>query len=125
MSKQTIGTIEWHDLTVSDAQGVKDFYQKVVGWDTSPVSMGDYNDFNCNQPEGGATIAGICHARGPNQDLPAQWLMYVRVENVTRSIAQTISLGGQVIAGPKAFGDDDIVVIQDPAGAVIALVGAR
>ncbi len=125
MSKQQVGSIEWHDLTVNDASGLKDFYQKVVGWDTSPVSMGGYSDFNCNQPDSGTTVAGICHARGPNQDLPAQWLMYVRVANVTRSIAQVITLGGQVITGPKPFGDDDIVVIQDPAGAVMALVGAR
>lgn len=35
-----IGTIGWIDLTVKDGEGVRDFYQKVVGWESTPVEMG-------------------------------------------------------------------------------------
>ena len=125
MSDKTIGAIEWRDLTVGDAQGVRDFYQDVVGWKTSPVSMGDYDDYNVNLPESGETIAGICHARGPNKEIPPQWMMYVRVADIQQSIKQTVSLGGKVLWGPSSFGEDDMFVIQDPAGAVLGLVGLR
>ena len=67
MSDKTIGAIEWRDLTVGDAEGVRDFYQEVVGWKASPVSMGDYDDYNVKLPESGDTIAGICHANRPNR----------------------------------------------------------
>jgi len=125
MSDKTIGAIEWRDLTVGDAEGVRDFYQEVVGWKTSPVSMGDYDDYNVNLPESGDTIAGICHASGPNKDIPPVWLMYVRVADIKQSVRHPLSLGGKVLSGPSSFGDDDMFVIQDPAGAVLGLVGLR
>ena len=67
--KPEIGAITWTDLTVDNAEGIKDFYSKVVGWNFAPVSMGDYNDYTMNTSESGKTIAGICHARGLFQRL--------------------------------------------------------
>ena len=45
MPDKQIGQIEWRDLTINDAVGVKDFYSAVVGWTSEPVSMGEYDDF--------------------------------------------------------------------------------
>ena len=117
-----IGAIEWHDLTVADAEQVRDFYCSVVGWNSSAVSMGEYDDFNVTRPEDGETVAGICHARGGNSELPAQWLMYVRVSDVSESAAKCRKLGGAVLVGPKPMGASQFCVIQDPAGAVLALI---
>lgn len=116
------GIIAWTDLTVKDAEGVRDFYQKVVGWKSAPVEMGGYNDFMMNVPESGNTVAGICHARDVNAGLPAQWLIYITVEDVDKSAAQCQELGGKVLVGPKEMGGHGrYCVIQDPAGAVAAL----
>ncbi len=49
-SKPAVGIIGWIDLTVKDADRLKDFYKEVGGWDTSSVSIGDYNDFNVSPP---------------------------------------------------------------------------
>jgi len=121
-SNVTIGGIEWCDLTVDDAENVKDFYCRVVGWSSSTASMGEYDDFSINLPKSGDTVAGICHARGDNSDMPAQWLMYVRVRNVTDSAEKCKALGGTVLDGPRAMGSSQVCVIQDPEGAVLALV---
>ncbi len=115
-----IGSIEWRDLTVQDATSVSDFYQAVVGWKKSPVSMGAYDDFNMNSAEG-ETMAGVCHARGGNSDLPAQWMMYVRVADVSESIKAVVEGGGRVLKGPTHFSGDSYYVIEDPAGAVITI----
>jgi uncharacterized protein len=117
-----VGTVLWRDLTVADAEGVRDFYQQVVGWTASPVDVGDYSDFNMLAPGSSSPVAGICHARGPNSDLPAQWLMYIVVEDVDRSAAGVERLGGRVVAGPKSMGGARVCVIADPAGAVCALL---
>ena len=117
-----IGVIEWCDLTVDAAETVKDFYCGVVGWESSAASMGDYDDFNINLPQTGNTIAGICHARGGNSNLPAQWLMYVRVGDADASATRCEELGGRVLDGPRSMGSGRFCVIQDPAGAVLALV---
>ncbi len=117
-----IGSILWTDLTVADASGVKDFYRDVVGWEPSEVQMGDYSDFNMTTPDSGRPVAGICHSKGVNSDLPSQWLIYITVRDVDRSAARCVELGGQVVAGPKQMGKfGRYCVIQDPAGAVAAL----
>jgi predicted enzyme related to lactoylglutathione lyase len=116
-----VGTVLWRDLTVPDAERVRDFYQQVVGWTSSSVPMGDYSDFNMMPPGSSAPVAGVCHARGPNSDLPAQWLMYIIVDDVDRSAADTVRLGGRVLNGPRAMSGGRVCVIEDPAGAVCAL----
>ena len=121
-SKAKVGAIEWHDLTVTDAENVRDFYCSVVGWESSAVSMGEYDDFSINLPGTGETVAGVCHARGSNKNLPAQWLMYVRVVDASESAETCKKLGGEVIDGPRKMGSGSFCVIRDPAGAVLALI---
>ena len=92
-----IGQIEWLDLTVNDASRVKNFYSSVVGWKSDDVDMGSYSDYSIHTPEGRDTVAGICHARGPNANLPSQWLVYVRVASVQESADTCKRLGGEVL----------------------------
>lgn len=121
----SIGAIEWHDLTVPDAESLKDFYHDVVGWDIHAQSMGEYDDYSMLQPNTETAVAGVCHAKGPNANLPAQWLMYVRVASVTQSIETCLAKGGKLISGPTNFGQQHYCVIQDPQGAVLALISER
>ncbi|MFP6825358.1 MAG: VOC family protein [Pseudohongiellaceae bacterium] len=117
-----IGHVEWIDLSVDDASRIKDFYCAIVGWSSTEVEMGSYNDFNINLPGTQDTIAGICHARGSNANLPSQWLIYVRVESVKASAIQCEKLGGKILDGPRRMGGSNFCVIEDPAGAVMALM---
>ena len=67
-------------------------------------------------------VAGICHARGDNAALPAQWLLYITVADVDASVERCVELGGQVLVAAKDLpGYGRMSVIQDPAGAVAAL----
>lgn len=52
-TKKEPGAIVWTDLTVDDAERVRDFYSAVVGWVASPVEMEGYSDFNMNAPARG------------------------------------------------------------------------
>ncbi len=123
-SKLLPGQIGWMDLTVPDAEGVREFYQQVTGWSPTPVEMGDYNDYCMNTPAG-QTVAGICHARGGNADLPPVWLVYIVVADLDESLRQCEARGGKVLRAPKSFGTDRFCVIQDPAGAIAALYESR
>jgi predicted enzyme related to lactoylglutathione lyase len=119
--EQVPGTVLWHDLTVTDAEPVRGFYQAVMGWQSQPVAMGAYEDFSMVVPATGETVAGICHALGENADLPPQWLIYFRVPDVAAAAARCKVHGGEVIAGPRALAGGTFCVIRDPAGAVCAL----
>lgn len=116
------GQIVWVDLTIPNADQVRDFYSQLIGWQPSPVDMGGYNDFNMNLPGTDLPAAGVCHTRGQNADLPPQWLIYIAVTDLDQRIQTCLELGGKVIAGPKGDGLHRFCVIQDPAGAVAALV---
>lgn len=113
------GAITWQDLTVDDAERLRDFYQSVAGWIASPVPMGGYADYT--MAADGEPIAGICHARGGNADLPPQWLVYITVDDLDHSIAECQRLGGSIVAPPRGFAGGRFCVIKDPAGAVCAL----
>lgn len=114
------GTIAWHDLTVDDADGLRDFYSAVVGWTPEPVPMGDYSDYAMATSDG-TGVAGVCHAKGPNEGIPPQWLVYITVEDLEASLAECQRLGGSLIHGPREIHGATFAVIQDPAGAVAGL----
>jgi len=116
-----VGTITWRDLTVPDAGLIRDFYQAVVGWEVQDVDMGGYNDYSMVVPGTDEGVAGVCHARGENANLPAQWLMYITVADADASAQRCVELGGEILHGPRAIGDARFCVIRDPAGAVCAL----
>jgi predicted enzyme related to lactoylglutathione lyase len=123
-ARPAVGTLAWFDLTVTDAVGLREFYQAVIGWTSSPVDMGGYEDFCMHPPAGGEPIAGVCHAKGSNADLPAQWLAYLVVADLDGSLAACAARGGALLAGPKSMGAARYAAIRDPAGAIVALYQA-
>jgi hypothetical protein len=120
-----IGDIAWTDLTVRDANSVREFYRKVVGWKVQHVAMGGYDDYGMTPPGKKSMAAGVCHARGVNADIPPVWLVYIVVKNLRRSITACLRAGGSVIVPPRPMGKGSMCVIADPAGAISALYQTR
>lgn len=118
--KPKIGSVGWMDLTVPDATKVSAFYAAVTGWKVVSLDMGGYNDYCMNAP-GGTTVAGICHARGANADLPPQWLIYVTVKDLTASLRECRKRGGKVVRPATSYGRSRYAIICDPAGAHVSL----
>lgn len=129
---QNIGEVVWRDLTVADADGVRDFYAEVVGWQVQPMPMPapeeggeEYADYVMLSHRAGSDetegMAGVCHARGSNADMPPVWLVYVRVADIHASCAAAEAGGGKVVHGPRSMGPGILAVVQDPAGALLGL----
>lgn len=118
---ENIGKIGWIDMTIDDATGLRDFYQKVVGWNVEDTNMGEYTDFTMMSPADGEAISGICHARGSNADLPGGWLIYITVADVEASAAACVDLGGKIVVEPRGLAGGKFCVIEDPSGATSAL----
>ena len=72
-------------------------------------------------PEGGDPIAGICHARGSNADLPVAWLVYWVVADLDASVRTVGEMSGEVVVAPRPLSGGRFSVVRDPAGAVSAL----
>lgn len=116
-----IGEMAWLDLTVDNASEIKDFYQRVIGWQVEDVAMGEHNDYVMKSPDSGEAISGICHAKGVNAGMPATWLPYFLVEDINDAVANVTELGGELLTEIKQAGKDSYVVVKDPAGAVCSL----
>ncbi len=121
-----LGRIAWLDRTVDDASSIRDFYRAVIGWSARDTEMEDggerYVDYTMLGDDG-EPAAGICFARGVNAGAPTVWTLYIPVGDIAESLRRVEADGGKVIK--ETMGDDGRVasaVIQDPAGAVIALM---
>lgn len=115
-----IGQIIWCDLTVENAESVRDFYQQVVGWTPEAVNMGDYDDYNM-KTENGDVIAGVCHKAGVNKTIPSQWMVYIEVDDLPAKLTACEANGGKIIVPLRDMGNSRLAIIADPAGAVCAL----
>lgn len=123
--QNSVGKVGWVDLTVPDADKIRDFYKEVIGWTSEGLDMQDgdenYQDYVMSN-ESGEGVAGICHLRGANADLPPMWLMYVPVADVHASVEKCLALGGEVLKRQlREDGSLYYAIIKDPAGAVMAL----
>ena len=78
-----------------------------------------------NPPNSEQPLAGICHARGQNANLPPQWLIYITVNDLKQSMERCKSLGGKVLNEPTSAGGGSYAIIQDPEGAIAALYEAK
>jgi predicted enzyme related to lactoylglutathione lyase len=122
---QKPGAIIGLDLTVPDAEAIRDFYASVIGWESEPFDMGGYVDYFMKAPDGETHVAGICHSRGVNADLPPLWLTYVLVEDLEASLQRCTEGGGSLVTPIKGeVGQYRYCVIRDPAGAHLALMEA-
>ena len=123
-NNQMAGHVVWTDLTVPNADEIRDFYAEVVGFRPESIDMGGYSDYMMmaqgEAPQPGGAV-GICHAKGNNAHLPAQWLIYFAVDDLDRALSAVDRLGGRRLGDIQAYGDDRFAAIEDPAGAVCAL----
>ena len=120
-TKPKVGSISWMDLTVANADGVRDFYASVAGWTPEPLSMGQYNDYVMKSADGTA-VGGVCHARGGNAGVPPVWLLYIVVADLDQSVEKLLALGGELVTPVKEVGGQGrYCIFRDPAGAVAAL----
>jgi predicted enzyme related to lactoylglutathione lyase len=127
MSDTTLkpGSVGWMDLTVKNATDVAHFYRDVVGYQLSEIDMGSYSDYVlATSPEHG--VAGVCHARGENADLPPVWMLYFTVSDLDASVAKVTEGGGKLRGEVRTLGEmGRMAVIEDPAGAISALYEAK
>jgi predicted enzyme related to lactoylglutathione lyase len=115
------GHVGWIDLTVPNAEEVRDFYAAVAHWSWAPIEMPDRTDYGMTA--GNEPVGGICHAVGDIATLPPQWLIYINVPDLDAAVSEATARGGSIIAGPRGVEPDmRFAVLRDPAGAPFALI---
>jgi predicted enzyme related to lactoylglutathione lyase len=120
------GTFSWVDLSTSDPEAAKSFYEALFGWthEDLPTGNGTYTMFRLN----GKDVAAVSQQQPDeaNQGIPPHWNNYVTVEDVDQSAGKVSGLGGTVLVEPFDVLDAGrMAVVADPTGAVFMLWQAK
>lgn len=117
------GTFIWNELATSDVEGAKAFYGEVIGWHFE--GMPNMNGGTYWIAKSGDEMAGGVMDMPPAAPAgtPPHWMSYLAVDDVDAALAKVGVLGGAVLAEPFDIPDiGRMGVIQDPQGAVVALM---
>ncbi|MFN3231595.1 MAG: VOC family protein [Alphaproteobacteria bacterium] len=117
---QTHSAFSWVELRSSDPQKSKAFYADVIGWDTEEMpGPAPYTILKTD----GEGIGGIVALPEAATGAPSHWCAYITVDDVDARTKRAEDAGATVIAPPMDMpGVGRMSTIQDPTGAVIALM---
>lgn len=116
------GSFCWEELSTHTYRQSRKFYQKIFpAWSMQETPMGPdakYTLISAGKGKGQAAFAGIM-AYKKGTPAPTQWVPYILVENVEKSLAKIRDeLGGGVIVPVIALPHGSFAVLHDDQGAV-------
>lgn len=116
-SNQAGGYI-WYELMTTDAQGAKEFYDAVIGWNIGE-DLADHNGYRMIGRSDGKFAGGVLpltdemiqHGARPT------WLGYIHVEDVDQAAREIEQAGGKTLMKHDIPNVGRIAMVTDPQGA--------
>ena len=110
----------WHEVMSRDAKKTISFYKQLFGWG-GKVEKIEGADYVLLQ-KGDRVIGGLLPMKGPEfQGVPANWSIYVAVDNAETAIAKTEKNGGQVFKPLTTVPYGRFAVLGDSTGSAFAV----
>ena len=112
--------IVWRDLVTSDLKAAQAFYGEVFGWSFERMSNGGYLQASLN----GRPVAGFLPLpKEADPSSSAEWLVAVKVPDVTRAARELEARGGTIVMDPREMeGRGPAAIVADPQGALFSLL---
>jgi len=118
---ERLGCISWLSLAAPDASASRDFYQRVIGWNSNPIEAND-SDGQTKKFEmkidNETAAAEISQFRSKQAGIPSVWLIHLPVDDFAESLRRAVECGGEVI---KEFSNEEYAIVRDPVGVFFAL----
>jgi uncharacterized protein len=112
------GALCWAELNTSDVAAAGAFYTGLFGWGSKGGDTG-YTEFQVGE----RSIAGMMAITPEMGPVPPHWLAYYQVTDCDQTVAKARDLGATIhVPGMDIPGVGRFGVIQDPQGAVFAVV---
>ena len=120
LTQHAPGTPSWYELTTSDGEAAKDFYNSLFGWTSEDNPVSEDMTYTMHQLDGRNVAASFeMTADMAKQGIQPHWRVFFTVEDAQASADLAKEAGGKVMAGPfDVFTAGVMAVIQDPQGAV-------
>jgi predicted enzyme related to lactoylglutathione lyase len=113
------GRFVWQDLVTTDAAAARTFYSGILGWEFAQTTRAG-RPYSIARTAAGP-VGGIVDVRDI-KDAASQWVSYVAVDDLDRTIDQVRSGGGRIIVPPTSTGVGRVSVVGDPQGAALGLL---
>jgi predicted enzyme related to lactoylglutathione lyase len=117
------GRFFWNELHTTDTARALAFYEKVVGFSRRAMDVGPGGTYHVLEKN------GVGRGGATNQMAPGarpHWLPYVFVDDPDATIAKARKCGATIQFGPEDIpGVGRFGVLQDPTGAVLAVMKPR
>jgi predicted enzyme related to lactoylglutathione lyase len=108
----------WVDLATSDAEGARDFYSRLFGWQVEVNDDPQYGGYAIAKL-GQGQVGGI----GPkqNEQQPTTWSLYIGTDDIDSLADRVERAGGTILVPPTDVGDQGrFAVFQDPSGGAVS-----
>lgn len=114
------GSPVWVDLGVPDLAAVQGFYTALFGWQFEDMGPG-YGNYHMITHHG-AHVGGAMSMPEDEQDQPAAWTVYLKTEDIERSLTDTAAAGGNVIVPAMLMpGLGSLGIVITPGGEGLGL----
>ena len=116
------GRFVWRDLMTRDVRAAKRFYGELLGWRFENARRGELPYVLARAgttPVGGIVDVTSLASAGE------QWLSFMAVDNVDRTVSLVESGGGRVLVAPREASVARVAVVTDPQGAPLGLAQLR
>ncbi|MEU6231581.1 VOC family protein [Kitasatospora sp. NPDC047058] len=116
------GSLVWNELNTGDTDAAGRFYHQAVGLRPGTVQgMEGYYSLNV----GDRTVCGMQQVPGYlAPGTPAHWMTYFSVDDTDSTVDALVKASGSVIQPPFDMQAGRMAVVQDPQGAVFAMIAA-
>jgi uncharacterized protein len=112
------GRFVWHDLMTKDVNAAKRFYSELFGWRFEDTTRGDRPYVIARSAD--VPVGGIVDISAMT-DAGAQWLSFMAVASVDKTVAQVQADGGKVLVPPRDLPLARVAVVTDPQEAPLGL----
>ncbi|WP_406200596.1 VOC family protein [Kitasatospora sp. NBC_01560] len=116
------GALVWNELNTGDTDAAGSFYHRAVGLRPATIQgMDGYFSLNVgDRTVGGMQPVPEYLAAGT----PAHWMTYFSVDDTDSTVDALVRAGGSVVQPPFDMQSGRMAVVQDPQGAVFAVIAS-
>jgi uncharacterized protein len=116
------GRLTLNQLNTSDPERALQFYSELFGWRSETMEEGDQPYWGLYNGE--TVNAGLMNLpEGPG--MPSHWLVYFGTDDIDAASDRITASGGTVMVPKMPVPGGEILVAQDPQGAIFALWAGR
>lgn len=109
----------WAELWSSDHDAAAAFYEQVIGYRSVAIKDGAGRD-HIVLGRDQAMRASVIET--PLPDVMPNWLLYLQVDDLASTLRKVLDSGGEILLPPLKDGfNNDVAIVADPTGGVVAL----